>query len=127
MEAELAALDTSTVEVEWLCELLMDLSVVENPIPAILMNCDNQTMIVSSLETHQRETAGDTRSREAPGTGSGPRSLGQRPRSWRTDRLRGSPGVPPELYLIRKVSRCSEWYSTCTKALKCQSNLCWTP
>jgi hypothetical protein len=27
-------------------ELLMDLSVVEKPIPAILMNCDNQTVLV---------------------------------------------------------------------------------
>jgi hypothetical protein len=36
MEAELTALDTATVEVEWLRELLMDLPVVEKPIPAIL-------------------------------------------------------------------------------------------
>jgi len=28
MEAELTALDTATTEAEWLCELLMDLSVV---------------------------------------------------------------------------------------------------
>ena len=46
MEAELAALDTATTEAEWLRELLMDLPVVEKPIPAILMNCDNQTVIV---------------------------------------------------------------------------------
>ena len=46
MEAELIALDTATVEAEWLRELLMDLPVVEKPIPAILMNCDNQTVIV---------------------------------------------------------------------------------
>ena len=46
MEAELTALDTTTVEAEWLHELLMDLSVVEKPVPAILMNCDNQTVIV---------------------------------------------------------------------------------
>ena len=45
MEAELAALDTATVETEWLRELLMDLPVVEKPLPAILMNCDNQTVI----------------------------------------------------------------------------------
>jgi hypothetical protein len=31
MEVELTTLDTATVEVEWLRELLMDLSVVENP------------------------------------------------------------------------------------------------
>ena len=46
MEAELTALDTATVESEWLRELLMDLAVVEKPIPAILLNCDNQTVIV---------------------------------------------------------------------------------
>nr|AAX96807.1 retrotransposon protein, putative, Ty1-copia sub-class [Oryza sativa Japonica Group]ABA92798.1 retrotransposon protein, putative, Ty1-copia subclass [Oryza sativa Japonica Group] len=46
MEAELAALDTATVEAEWLRDLLMDLPIVENPVPAILMNCDNQTVIV---------------------------------------------------------------------------------
>jgi len=46
MEAELTALDTTTIEAEWLRELLMDLPIVEKQIPAILMNCDNQTMIV---------------------------------------------------------------------------------
>jgi hypothetical protein len=46
MKAELAALDTTTVEVEWLRELLMDLPMVEKPIPTISMNCDNQTVIV---------------------------------------------------------------------------------
>jgi hypothetical protein len=46
MEAELTALDTSTVEAKWLRELLMDFPVVEKPIPAIPMNCDNQTMII---------------------------------------------------------------------------------
>jgi hypothetical protein len=46
MEAELAALDTATVEADWLRELLMDLPIVEKPLPAILMNCDNQTVIV---------------------------------------------------------------------------------
>jgi hypothetical protein len=45
MEAELTALDTTGAEAEWLRELLMDLPVVEKPIPAISMNCDNQTVI----------------------------------------------------------------------------------
>jgi hypothetical protein len=45
MEAELAALDTASTEDEWLRELLMDLPVVEKPIPVILINCDNQMMI----------------------------------------------------------------------------------
>nr|CAD41297.2 OSJNBa0020J04.2 [Oryza sativa Japonica Group] len=46
MEAELTGLDTATVEAEWLRELLMDLPVVEKPVPAILTNCDNQTVII---------------------------------------------------------------------------------
>jgi hypothetical protein len=45
MEAELTTLDTVGSKSEWLHDLLMDLSVVEKPIPAIFMNCDNQTMI----------------------------------------------------------------------------------
>src|SRR3954470_3652316 len=44
--SELIALDTVTVESEWLRKLLMDLPVVEKPVPAILLNCDNQTVIV---------------------------------------------------------------------------------
>ena len=46
MEAELTALDTATVGAEWLRELLMDLPVVEKPIPTIFMNGDNQTVII---------------------------------------------------------------------------------
>jgi hypothetical protein len=46
MEAEFAALDAATVEADWLCALLMDLSIVEKPLPAILMNSDNQMVIV---------------------------------------------------------------------------------
>ena len=42
MEAELTALDTAGAEAEWLHELFMDLPIVEKPIPAISMNCDNQ-------------------------------------------------------------------------------------
>ncbi len=46
MEPELTALDTATVEAEWLRDLLMDLPIVEKPVPSILMNCNNQTVIV---------------------------------------------------------------------------------
>jgi hypothetical protein len=46
MEAELAALDTATMEADWLCELLMDLPIIKKPLPAILINHDNQTVIV---------------------------------------------------------------------------------
>ena len=45
METELTALDTTGAEAEWLRELLMDLPVVEKPIPGISMNRDNQTVI----------------------------------------------------------------------------------
>jgi hypothetical protein len=42
LEAELTTLDIASVEDEWLRELLMDLLVVEKPVPAISMNYDNQ-------------------------------------------------------------------------------------
>ena len=45
MEAELTALDTASTEVEWLRDMLMDFPLVEKPILAILINCDNQTVI----------------------------------------------------------------------------------
>ena len=58
MEAELTALDTTGSEAEWLHDLLMDLPVVEKPIPAISMNCDNQTMItkVNSSKDNMKST-----------------------------------------------------------------------
>ena len=58
MEAELTALDTTGSEAEWLRDLLMDLSVVEKPIPAISMNCDNQTVItkVNSSKDNMKST-----------------------------------------------------------------------
>jgi len=58
MKAEFTALDTAGAEAEWLHELLMDLSVVEKPIPAISMNCDNQTMItkVNSSKDNMKST-----------------------------------------------------------------------
>src|SRR6266498_3494647 len=46
MEVELTALEIATAEAEWLRDLLMDLPVVEKLLPAIIMNCDNQTVIV---------------------------------------------------------------------------------
>ena len=52
MEEELTTLDTSCVEAEWLRELLMDLPVVDKPVPAILKNCDNQTIIVDTSQTY---------------------------------------------------------------------------
>jgi hypothetical protein len=45
LDAELTALNTYTIESEWLHELLMDLPEVEKSMPAILLNCDNQAVI----------------------------------------------------------------------------------
>jgi hypothetical protein len=45
IEAELVALETTTSEAEWLRELLMDLPVVSKPVPAILLHCDNESVI----------------------------------------------------------------------------------
>jgi hypothetical protein len=58
MKAELTALDTAGAEAEWLHDLLMDLPVVEKPISAISMNCDNQTMItkVNSSRSNMKST-----------------------------------------------------------------------
>jgi hypothetical protein len=51
MEAELALLDIATVEADCLCELLMNLPIVEKPLPTILMNYDNQTVIVKVVSS----------------------------------------------------------------------------
>lgn len=58
MEAELIALDTASAKAEWLRELLLDLLVVEKPIPAILMNFGNQTVIakVNSAKDNAKST-----------------------------------------------------------------------
>jgi hypothetical protein len=58
IETELTALDTASVEVEWLRELLSDLPVVKKSIPAILMNCDNRTVItkVNNVKDNVKST-----------------------------------------------------------------------
>ena len=58
MEAELTTLVTAGVKAEWLHELLMDLPVVEKPIPGISMNRDNQTVItkVNSSKDNKKST-----------------------------------------------------------------------
>ena len=44
-KVELVALETTTSEDEWLRELLMNLPLLEKPVPPILMYCDNQSML----------------------------------------------------------------------------------
>jgi hypothetical protein len=58
MEAELTTFDTAGSEAEWLRDLLIDLLVVEKLIPAISMNCDNQTVIfkVNSSKDNMKST-----------------------------------------------------------------------
>jgi hypothetical protein len=46
MKVELTSLDTASVEVEWLRELLMDLPMIGKLIPTISWYCDNQTLII---------------------------------------------------------------------------------
>ena len=58
MEAELTALDIASTEAKRLRELLLDLPMVEKPKPAILMNCDNQTVItkVNNVKDNAKST-----------------------------------------------------------------------
>jgi hypothetical protein len=58
MEAELTALDIVGSKDEWLHDLLIDLVIVEKPMPAISMNCDNQTVItkVNSSKDNMKST-----------------------------------------------------------------------
>ena len=48
-DAELVALETATNEVEWLREQLMDLPLLEKPVPPIVMYCDNQSMLAQVM------------------------------------------------------------------------------
>jgi hypothetical protein len=45
MEVEHVALESATTKAEWLKELLMDLPMVAKLVPAILLHCDNKSMI----------------------------------------------------------------------------------
>jgi hypothetical protein len=58
IEVELTTLDTARSEAEWLRDLLMDLPMVEKPIPVISMNYDNQTVItkVNSSNENMKST-----------------------------------------------------------------------
>jgi hypothetical protein len=45
MEAELVALELANTEAEWLKEILMDLPMVDQLVPAILLHCDNKSVM----------------------------------------------------------------------------------
>jgi hypothetical protein len=38
-----------TIEVDWFRKLLMDLPIVEKPLPVVLMDCDNQ-MVIAKID-----------------------------------------------------------------------------
>jgi hypothetical protein len=58
MEFPHVALESATAEVEWLIELLMELPLVEKPIPPILMYCDNQRALykVMSIKENMKSS-----------------------------------------------------------------------
>jgi hypothetical protein len=58
MEVELVALETTTSEAKWLRELLMDLPVVNKLVWAILLYCDNESVItiVGSAKENLKST-----------------------------------------------------------------------
>ena len=45
MEAKLIALDTTCTEAEWIKSLLLDIPLLNKPIPAISLHCDNKVVI----------------------------------------------------------------------------------
>jgi hypothetical protein len=45
-EAELVALDSAALEAEWLRDLLSDLPMLAKPIPAVLVYCDNTSVLL---------------------------------------------------------------------------------
>ena len=56
-EAELCALDTTRMEVEWIRGLLSELLLMSKHIPAISVHCDNMTIIakIKSLKYNYKE------------------------------------------------------------------------
>jgi hypothetical protein len=52
MESELIALDTTCSEAEWLRNLLLDLPIVEKPLPAISVHCDCKAVIDLLKQSH---------------------------------------------------------------------------
>ena len=52
MEAELIALDTTCTEAEWIKSLLLDIPLLNKPIPAISLHCDNKDVIELVKQTH---------------------------------------------------------------------------
>ena len=58
MEVELTVLDTAGSEAKWIRDVLIDLPVVEKPILAISINCDNQTVItkINSSKDNMKST-----------------------------------------------------------------------
>lgn len=52
MEAELIALDTTSIEAEWIKNLLTDIPLVNKPITAFSIHCDSKAVIESVRQFH---------------------------------------------------------------------------
>ncbi|KAI5322517.1 hypothetical protein L3X38_031589 [Prunus dulcis] len=52
IESELIALDTTCTEAEWIKSLLMDMPMVEKPLPALSIHCDCKTTIDLVKQSH---------------------------------------------------------------------------
>jgi hypothetical protein len=57
-EAELVALDSAALDVKWLRDLVSDLPMLAKPIPAILLYCDNTSVLlkVNSRKDNQKSS-----------------------------------------------------------------------
>lgn len=52
MESELIALDTTCIEAEWIKNLILDIPLINRPVPAISIHCDNRAVIELIKQAH---------------------------------------------------------------------------
>ena len=55
MEVELIALDTTCTEAQWIKSLLLDIPLLNKPIPTISLHCDNKDVIELVKQTHSNK------------------------------------------------------------------------
>ena len=52
MEAELIALDTTCTKAKWIKNIVLDIPLINKPIPAISIKCDNRVVIELARQAH---------------------------------------------------------------------------